>query len=126
MLLSAIEKATQAVVAESIKRLRRYFFLAGLLLSIFCLVSVWSLRSSIRDGAIAALREDSTLREAIRSDVGKSAIEVADIVKQLRAEAEKLEREKREGNIILQQSLKDMDSLLDQLRDNSVAKENGQ
>lgn len=124
-LLSAIEKATQAVIAKSIKRLRRYFFLAGSLLTIFCFVSVWGLRTSIKDGAVAALREDSALRESIRIDVGKKAVEVTDIVKQLRAEAEQLEREKREGNIILQQSLKDIDSLLDQLRGNSAAKEKG-
>lgn len=116
LLLQAIEIVKQNVFSEVVKRLRNYLVVAASVVTLFGAVSVVGLKTAIKDATVGAFREDSTLRQAIRDDAQKKVTEADDLVARIRKVAEQVDQDKREGNIILQQSLTDLSSLIDQLK----------
>ena len=104
LLLQSIEIIKQDIVSDVVKSLRAYLLIGVSLLTVFGAVSVVGMKSAIQDAAVASLSSDPELKESMLEKIDERA-----------------KQQSKQGNLLIQNSLRDLQKLIEQTRENAEA-----
>jgi hypothetical protein len=115
-LSDAIEQVKQRVFVDVTKRMKIYLLAGVTLLSAFGIISIVGFKTAIKDAVVASLRDDPTLRQDIKEKVVVKVTEADGLIAELKRRIAQAEADKTDGNVILQDSLQELNGLIDQLK----------
>src|SRR5438270_3023892 len=99
-LFQAIEIVTQNVFSEVAKRFRNYLLVAVSVLTLFGFVTFAGFKANIKEAAVAALKEDPTLRQSIKDDTRDKIAQADPLLADLKQRIKQIDTERTDANVL--------------------------
>jgi Pyruvate/2-oxoacid:ferredoxin oxidoreductase gamma subunit len=116
LLAQALTQVQSQIIEQVVNKIMRWVAVIGGVLGILGIVSFISIKDSIKEAAVIRLKDDSQLRADIKEAAEKELqekVEKADkLIAEIKEKKIQLDIEKSEANVLLNQSLKELNELI--------------
>ncbi len=112
LLFQAIEHVKHHVFNDVVRQFRNYLLVAASLVTLFGVISVKNLRSSISDAVAGHLARDPGLKEMIRQD---ASVKAGNLITDLESVVEDAKKKALEDNVLFGNSARELNELLESI-----------
>lgn len=122
LLDQALTQVESKIIQQVVNKIMRWVAAIGGVIGVFGIVSFISIKDSIKEAAVIRLKEDPELRAEIKEAAEiklQEKVNKADkLISEIESQKNQLDKEKSEANVILNQSLTELNKLINDWRNN--------